>query len=121
MDFQSFKISFERRDQTPEPIACWPDIGIGEYDNVVAQSGFLQRGAHPRVAVLISAQAELGEDRVDVFLHGMLADHELIGDGGVGAALGDGGEHLLLARAEPLDPGVARAGPSAHQRLDVAE
>src|SRR5664279_5427521 len=67
-----------------------------------------QGGPHPGMVGPIPTQTELGEDRVDVFLHGMLGEEQLVGDGSVGAALGDARQHLTFSRGEPRDIAVAR-------------
>ena len=55
------------------------------------------------------AGADLGEDVVDVALDRRGADHEPLGDLGVGQALGDQAEHLDLARGEVVGQlGAAR-------------
>ncbi len=51
---------------------------------------------------------QFGEDPVDVLADGLLGDHQLGGDGGVGAALGHQGEDLALAGGEPVDGLAAR-------------
>ena len=69
------------------------------------------------MGVLVARQTELGEDRVDVLLDRLAAEHERVGDGSVRLALGHRPEDLGLPRGEPpqLATGVR---PHPHQRLD---
>src|SRR5690242_8425211 len=55
---------------------------------------------HPAVEVLLLREAELGEDRIGVLLHGALGQHQRGGDGGVALALRHLAEHLELAWGE---------------------
>ena len=69
-----------------------------------------ERGLHAQADVLRLAEVELQEDRVDVALDRALRDPEARGDRAVAAALGDQGEDLELARRQPRQLRVVRAG-----------
>ena len=56
-----------------------------------------QHGAHPPMGLPVVHQPELGEDRVDVLLHGVLADEQRRRHGGVVLAGGHLVENLALA------------------------
>src|ERR1700678_3406612 len=78
-----------------------------------------QDGEHAAVASVVPCrQAKLGENVVDVLLYGAAADHELFGDGGVGAAFGHQREYLTLARGEVADR-VPAAGEQLGDNLGV--
>ena len=68
-----------------------------------------QGGPHPGMDVEVAGQVELGEDRIDVLLHRVPGQHEMVRDRRVRAALGDLGEYLQLTRAQPRQASVVRA------------
>src|SRR6185437_7501213 len=57
-------------------------------------------GLHPAVDVLLLGEAQLGEDRVGVFLYRPLGDEQGRRDRGVGLALGHLGEDLSFPHGE---------------------
>ena len=70
-----------------------------------------QHRQDPPVVGLGHRQVELGEDVGDVLFDRPLGDHELLGDGRVGAALGHQGEHLSLPGAQHRDGVGLPGGP----------
>src|SRR5215472_13201614 len=68
-----------------------------------------QHGQHATMVAVTGRQPEFGEDVVDVLLDRAAADHERVGDGGVGPAFGHEGKHLAFARSE-LAERMAAAG-----------
>src|SRR5438105_8699253 len=62
---------------------------------------------HAPVLGLRGIELELVEDAGDVLFHRCLADHERLSDAAIGLALGHRGEHVALARAEPVEWPVA--------------
>src|SRR5664280_3808792 len=77
-----------------------------------------QGGPDPRMVCPIPAQAEFGEDRIDVLLHRMLGEEQFVGDGRIGAALGDARQYLTFARGEPRNIAVAGQRPSRDEGFD---
>src|SRR6516165_6467214 len=59
-----------------------------------------QYGEDAAVVVRRREQAEFQEDRVDVGLHGLRADDELLADPAIRETFGHQGEHLVRARRE---------------------
>src|SRR5262249_20873044 len=74
-----------------------------------AQEG--EHGQHAAVIVPRRGQVQLREDARHVLLNRALADHELLGDGVVRAALCHQPEHLALSFAELLERILAAVAP----------
>src|SRR5690349_23895553 len=72
-------------------------------------------GTHPRRDLAAGAEAELGQDVLDVVLGGAFGDHEPLRDLAVGQAVGDEAGDLVLAAAQ------LRHGEGGHaERADRA-
>jgi hypothetical protein len=71
------------------------------------------------VVVLGRREAELHEDVRDVLLDRALGDHELAGDGQVGATLGHQPEHVALAWDELVERGVVALAQQLGDGLGV--
>src|SRR6516165_523283 len=96
------------------PTGDWPIAGV-KVMVIPRSSGaeVAQHGQHATMVAVTGRQPELGEDVVDVLLDRATADHERVGDCGVGPALGHEGEYLALARSE-----LAERVTAAGQQLD---
>lgn len=110
----------------PELIPQWVDRG--EQPAVVTAPGLDDRAqplsvglqVYPYLYLPLGRQVELGEDPVDVLFRGLGGDHEALGDGRVGLALGHQREDLPRLRdsnwrttpgsgaVPPRRPGAAR-------------
>src|SRR3954469_1603250 len=85
------------RDSSHLCISPPPALRAGDRGSVAEED---QRGLDARADLLGIREPELAEDRVDVLLHGSLAQLQILGDRAVGLAGRHLAEDLALARAE---------------------
>ena len=87
----------------PTPIVHELHEPPGQLSGVVYAVEVGEDSEHTAMGVFAVGDVELGEDVADVGFDGAFADHEPVGDGGVGESLGHEFEHAPLALGEPAD------------------
>ena len=85
-------------------VAATPDVRAGPViarpPGPLAGPEVGEDGHHPAVLGVVGRQAELGEHVADVLLHRAGRDHQPLGDGRVGVALGHQGQQLPFPRGQ---------------------